>query len=243
MPATGCSMRKANLGCALGCALALSGIAAAAEPAVDARALGRAESILNYCSRVDPSAAAKLHEKVDLLLHGLSTAAAAHIRGTNEYRAAYESVSDFVGKVDPHNAKRPCSAALTPAAGPPTSYLPDRFAGRAGRYYRILWGVDSLSVKTVESGEIIRFAWRVLDADKARVLNEKASEPSLIDPQAGVQLVVPSIEQIGQLRQSVAPESGKSYWMAFSNKGRRVKRGDRVNVVIGPFRAEGLVVD
>ena len=95
----------------------------------------------------------------------------------------------------------------------------------------------------VESGEIIRFAWRVLDADKARVLNEKASEPSLIDPQAGVQLVVPSIEQIGQLRQSVAPESGKSYWMAFSNKGRRVKRGDRVNVVIGPFRADGLVVD
>lgn len=243
MPVTGCSMRKAKLGCALGCALALSGIASAAEPAVDARALGRAESILNYCSRVDPPAAAKLHEKVDLLLHGVSTASAAHIRGTNEYRAAYESVSDFVGKVDPHNAKRPCSAALTPAAGPPTSYLPDRFAGRAGRYYRILWGVDSLSVKTVESGEIIRFAWRVLDADKARVLNEKASEPSLIDPQAGVQLVVPSIEQIGQLRQSVAPEPGKSYWMAFSNKGRLVKRGDRVNVVIGPFRAEGLVVD
>jgi hypothetical protein len=133
--------------------------------------------------------------------------------------------------------------ARPPVAGPPTTYLPDRFAGRAGRYYRILWGVDSLSVKTVESGEIIRFAWRVLDADKARPLNEKASEPSLIDPQAGVQLVVPSIEQIGQLRQSVAPEPGKSYWMAFSNKGRRVKRGDRVNIVIGPFRAEGLVVD
>jgi hypothetical protein len=31
--------------------------------------------------------------------------------------------------------------------------------------------------------------------------------------------------------------------MAFSNKGRLVKRGDRVNVVIGQFRAEGLVVD
>jgi len=26
-----------------------------------------------------------------------------------------------------------------------------------------------------------------------------------------------------------------SYWMAFSNSGRRVKRGDRVNVVIGHF--------
>jgi hypothetical protein len=31
--------------------------------------------------------------------------------------------------------------------------------------------------------------------------------------------------------------------MAFSNKGRLVKRGDRVSVVIGQFRADGLVVD
>jgi hypothetical protein len=31
--------------------------------------------------------------------------------------------------------------------------------------------------------------------------------------------------------------------MAFSNKGRPVKRGDRVSVVIGAFHADGLVVD
>ncbi len=68
-------------------------------------------------------------------------------------------------------------------------------------------------------------------------------EPSLIDPQAGVKLVVPALEQVGQLRQSAPPEAGKVYWMAFSNKGRRVKRGDRVNVVIGRFHADGLVVE
>jgi hypothetical protein len=45
------------------------------------------------------------------------------------------------------------------------------------------------------------------------------------------------------LRQTATPEEGKSYWMAFSNKGRPVKRGDRVTVVIGHFRAEGLVVE
>ena len=122
-------------------------------------------------------------------------------------------------------------------------YHPDRFAGRAGRYYRLVWGVDSLSVKWAESGEIIRFSYRVLDADKAKVLNDKKNEPSLIDPQAGVRLVVPSLEKVGQLRQSSTPEAGKSYWMAFSNKGRRVKRGDRVSVTIGQFRADGLVVD
>jgi len=55
--------------------------------------------------------------------------------------------------------------------------------------------------------------------------------------------VVPSLEKVGKLRQSSTPQAGKSYWMAFSNKGRLVKRGDRVNVVIGKFRADGLVVD
>jgi len=95
----------------------------------------------------------------------------------------------------------------------------------------------------VESGEVIRFSYRVLDPNKAKILNDKKSEPSLIDPKAKVKLVVPSLEQVGQLRQSSTPEAGKSYWMAFSNKGRLVKRGDHVTVVIGKFRAEGLVVD
>jgi hypothetical protein len=138
---------------------------------------------------------------------------------------------------------KPGQATAAAPAGKPTRYLPNRFAGRAGAYYKAVWGIDSLSVKSTESGEIIRFAWRVLDADKAKVLNDKKIEPSLIDLQAGVSLVVPSLEKVGQLRQSAPPEAGRSYWMAFSNKGRLVKRGDRVNVVIGPFRAEGLVVD
>jgi hypothetical protein len=135
------------------------------------------------------------------------------------------------------------TAAPAKPVGPPTRYLPNRFAGRAGVYYRVVWGVDSLSVKLVESGEIIRFSWRVLDTDRARVLNDKKAEPSLVDPRAGVSLVVPAMENIGQLRQSQPPEAGKSYWMAFSNKGRVVKRGDRVNVVIGTFHADGLAVD
>jgi hypothetical protein len=146
-------------------------------------------------------------------------------------------------------AQFPASAGTTaPATKPsvtaaPSRYRPDRFAGRAGKYYELIWGVDSLAVKWTESGEVIRFTYRVLDAGKAKTLNDKKVEPALIDPQARVKLVVPSMEKVGQLRQSSTPQAGKSYWMAFSNKGRLVKRGDRVNVVIGQFRAEGLVVD
>jgi hypothetical protein len=144
------------------------------------------------------------------------------------------------------------AAATQPGVGAPTNapahgrkvspYKPDPFAGRAGTYYRMVWGVDSLSVKWTESGEVVRFTYRVLDANKAKVLNDKKLEPMLVDPQAGVSLVIPSMENVGQLRQSSPPEDGKSYWMVFSNKGRRVKRGDHVNVVIGSFHANGLVI-
>jgi hypothetical protein len=136
----------------------------------------------------------------------------------------------------------------TPAAGnaqaaSPYGHRQGRFPARATAYYTLVWGVDSLRVKSAESGEVIRFTYRVVDADKAKVLNDKKSDPLLIDPRAGVQLVVPSLEKVGQLRQSSTPLEGRADWMAFSNKGRFVKPGDRVNVVIGQFRAEGLLVE
>jgi hypothetical protein len=142
-------------------------------------------------------------------------------------------------------------AAPAPAAnaqpGASVTTGPTRFhpgvPRRAIEYYTMVWGVDSLDVKWTESGEVIRFSYRVLDPVKAAVLNDKSSEPSLIDVQAGVSLVVPSLEKVGKLRQSSTPEAGKSYWMAFSNKGRLVKKGHRVDVVIGNFRAQGLVVN
>ena len=145
--------------------------------------------------------------------------------------------------VSPIGAQSTAPTAKPAVAGAPSHYRSDRFPRRADLHYRLIWGVDSLSVKSVESGQIIRFSYRVLDATKAMALNDKKAEPSLIDLRAGVKLVVPSLEKVGQLRQSSTPEMGKSYWMAFSNKGRKVKPGDHVNVVIVNFRAEGLVVD
>ena len=135
------------------------------------------------------------------------------------------------------------SSAAGKSAGASTRYLPNRFAGRAGVYYKVVWGIDDLKVKWAESGELVRFSWHVLDPGLAQILSDKKAAPSLIDPRAGVSLVIPAVENIGQLRQSGPPEAGKSYWMAFSNKGRLVKRGDRVDLVIGTFRAQGLVVD
>ena len=141
------------------------------------------------------------------------------------------------------DAQSGAPAGKLPAPATPARYEPSRFSKRALAYYGGVWGIDSLTVKSVESGELIRFTYRVLNKDRAKILNDKKFEPTLIDPRAGVSLVVPSLEKVGQLRQSSTPIEGKTYWMAFSNRGGPVKRGDRVNVVIGQFRAVGLVVE
>jgi hypothetical protein len=138
-------------------------------------------------------------------------------------------------------AQSPPQAQSQSAAthGPQPNYLPRR----AKMYYQTVWGVDSFRVKWSESGEIVRFTWRVVDPQRAAALNDKKAEPQLLDPQAGVSLVVPAVSNVGKLRQTSTPKAGMTYWMAFSNVGRRVKRGDRVDVVIGHFRAQGLVVE
>jgi hypothetical protein len=122
-------------------------------------------------------------------------------------------------------------------------YMPERFPRRAQLYYQMVWGVDSMAVKSVEAGELIRFNYRVLDPARAQPLNDKELEPSLIDERAHVKLIVPTMDKIGKLRQSSDAEAGKTYWMAFSNKGNLVRPGDRVTVQIGKFRADGLVVE
>lgn len=140
---------------------------------------------------------------------------------------------------------QPTTQAPVAKADPagPTIYEPSHFPKRERSYYQLVWGVDSLSVKAVESGELIKFTYRILDADKAKTLNDKSLEPAMYVPSLHAKLVVPSLEKVGQLRQASTPEPGRFYWMAFSNPGGVVKKGDRVSIVIGQFHIDGLVVE
>ena len=113
----------------------------------------------------------------------------------------------------------------------------------AKRFYELTWGVDNLGVKAVESGSMLRFTYRVLDASKAKALNDKKATPYLFDLKSRARLEVPSMEKVGQLRQSSPVQDGRTYWMVFANQQRLVKPGTRVDVVIGPFRAQGLLVE
>jgi len=114
---------------------------------------------------------------------------------------------------------------------------------RQAEYYRRRWGIDEIVVRRTASGSLIRFSYRVVDADKAQLLNKKKATPYLVDEQNGLALQIPNLEQVGQLRQVSPPRNGREYWMAFSNKGRSIKRGSHVTVIIGGLRINGLVVE
>ncbi len=128
---------------------------------------------------------------------------------------------------------------------PPSSSSSPVFAAhrslREDAYYKTVWGIDNLVVRETASGSLLRFTYRVLDAKRAQMLGDKKATPILIDEKSGAVLHVPTMQNVGMLRQASDFVDGQEYWTVFSNKGV-VKPGSRVDVVIGNFRANGLIV-
>jgi len=97
----------------LACAgLALPALVWGEAPPPNAHVLGVAESALNYCGPVDPAAAVRMRTIIEQLIQGVSQQQLSEVRESDEYRKAYDSVTDLVGKVDEHNAKRICAESV-----------------------------------------------------------------------------------------------------------------------------------
>ena len=118
-----------------------------------------------------------------------------------------------------------------------------RFTEKAKKYYVGAWGIDKMKVSYTSSGNLIRFSYRVSDAERAKPLGSKAATPMMVGQRSRAVLQIPVMDKVGPLRQATTPEVGKEYWMVFSNKGNLVRPGDRVDVIIGQFHADGLVVE
>jgi hypothetical protein len=114
---------------------------------------------------------------------------------------------------------------------------------RRGRYFQRNWGVDIVGVRRVSSGSMLRFDYRVVEPGRAAALTDRKSRPYLIDEATRTALAVPAMENIGELRQVAPLEANRTYFIIFGNPGGLVKRGGRVTLVVGNFRAEGMVVD
>ena len=134
-------------------------------------------------------------------------------------------------------------AAAPSAVRKASPHRPDNPPDSANIYYQSLWGADNFLVRSTASGNLIRFSYRVTDPVRAKQLVDKSATPYLIGLRSRAVLQVPVMDKVGPLRQATAPKSGQELWVMFSNKGNPVKAGDRVNVVIGSFQAEGLLVE
>jgi hypothetical protein len=134
----------------------------------------------------------------------------------------------------PRTATPPARSTATPGGD---------WHARRGPYFQRTWGVDIVGVRRVSSGLMLRFDYRVVEPEKAAVLTDRKARPYLIDEATGAALAVPAMENVGELRQVAPLEMTRTYFMIFGNPGGLVKRGGRVTLVAGGFRAEGLEVN
>ena len=113
---------------------------------------------------------------------------------------------------------------------------------RENSYLKRKWGVEVVFVREVAAGYMLEFRYKVLDADKAGPLFKRQTKPMLIHVDSGAKFVVPTPAKTGALRNSNPPKAGQTYWMFFANPNKIVKSGDLVNLQIGEFAVEGIVV-
>jgi hypothetical protein len=123
-----------------------------------------------------------------------------------------------------------------------------RDAARVWRIYRNpqlerMWGIHILGVRLVSSDWMLQFKYRVIDPEKAKLLLDHQAKPYLTDKTSGAMLAVPAMENIGELRQVSSLAAGRDYFIIFGNANKVVQRGGRVNIEIGAFLADDLVVE
>jgi hypothetical protein len=139
------------------------------------------------------------------------------------------------------------AATATPSKSAParkaSPYRQINLTLKAKDYYTAAWGVDKLKVSQTASGNLIRFSYRVTDPALAKPLGDKNATPYMYGQKSHALLQIPVMDKVGQLRQTGTPQAGQEYWMTFSNKRNLIKSGDRVNVMIGSFHADGLMVE
>jgi len=104
------------------------------------------------------------------------------------------------------------------------------------------WGIEILYVRQTAAGYMLEFRYKVHDAEKAKALFERQTKPLLTHVTSGAQMIVPTPAKTGALRNSNPPLDGHTYWMFFANPGQFVKPGEQVNIKIGDFVVDGLVV-
>jgi len=106
------------------------------------------------------------------------------------------------------------------------------------------WGIKIKGIYLSAGGYMLDFRYQIIDPDKALPVLDMKIKPCLIDQATGVKMMVPDPPKVGQLRaHTMKPLAGKIYYIIFANPGNYIKRGRRVTVVVGEFKAENIIVE
>jgi hypothetical protein len=89
---------------------------------------------------------------------------------------------------------------------------------------------------------MLDFRYRVINAQKALPIFDRATRPLLIHEATGAKFPVMSGPKTGPLRNSNFPREGRGYFILFVNPAKTVRPGDSVSVRIGDFVAQHLIV-
>jgi len=93
-------------------------LAHADESTFDGRVLAATEAVLDYCAKIDPSAADQYRQQLKVMLHGATDEVLAKARATDDYKQARAAAEDSLSKLDEKDAKETCSQSATPAKQP-----------------------------------------------------------------------------------------------------------------------------
>jgi hypothetical protein len=106
------------------------------------------------------------------------------------------------------------------------------------------WGIQVSGLFLSGGGNLVDFRYVVVDPAKATFLSKPENKPQLLDQTSGAKLIIPNDTNIGPLRQTPRPPAaGKTYFMLFANTRHHVKSGDKVTIVAGDMKLEGLTVE
>ena len=115
--------------------------------------------------------------------------------------------------------------------------------------YQVLedrWGVRPVAIRLTATDYFVDFRYVITDPEKAKAILSRSKENKeifLLEQKTGKKFPVP-ITKLGPMRgTTVSPKKGRQYTILFSNVGKSVKKGDKVSVIIGKFKAENLTVE
>ncbi len=128
----------------------------------------------------------------------------------------------------------------------PVPYTPELVDAEQAEKIADKWGVRLLSLRRTAAGYMMDFRFRVLDAKKALPLFDSRNKPYVLVERSQAKLPVPAAEKVGAFRTTNRGRNivaDKNYYLMFANPDRHVRPGDKVTILIGDFKVEGLTVN